>query len=154
MVFVLEHIGKPLELLEEIKKFLKKDGKLIIIVPNIMDPLVNLYKLDEFHKFYFCIEHLFYYSKVTLDNMLNSAGYNTETEIIQEYPITNHLNWIYKNKPQDAVASRSVSPLVEMHDQNFANDLNILWSKFNSQYKDLIVKHGYGDRLFCVARKK
>jgi 2-polyprenyl-3-methyl-5-hydroxy-6-metoxy-1,4-benzoquinol methylase len=154
MVFVLEHIGKPLELLEEIKKFLKKEGRLIIIVPNIMDPLVNFYKLDDFRKFYFCIEHLFYYSKITLENILNMSGYNTSTEIIQEYPITNHLSWIYKNKPQDAIASRSVTPLVEIQDHNLQDDWCILWNDFNNRYKDLISKHGYGDRLFCVARKK
>ncbi|GAG50101.1 unnamed protein product, partial [marine sediment metagenome] len=62
MIYVLEHIAKPKEFLRSVKKLLKPDGKLIVLVPNEQDALVNLYDIPQFRSFYYCIEHLFYYN--------------------------------------------------------------------------------------------
>lgn len=151
--FVLEHIGEPVSFLKNIKKFLKDDGKLIIVVPNINDPLLTLFDIEEFKKFYFCIEHLFYYSSETLQNTMIQAGYNCEIECIQEYPITNHLNWIYNRKPSETLNARKISP-----DISTANNSNIhkawetLWEGLNSQYKLHITKSGFTDRIWCIGR--
>jgi len=149
MIFVLEHIGEPKTFLEYLKKFLKPDGKMIILVPNINDALVNFYQIPEFTNFYYCIEHLFYYSQETIKVLFDQAGLFGNIETVQEYPITNHLNWAYRRAPSDVIASRKNVPDVALQPTVDEKSLEALWLKFNDQYKTFLTQHGYGDRVWA-----
>ena len=70
MIFVLEHIADPIGLLTYLKKFLKVNGKFIILVPNAADALLNFYRIPAFAQFYYCIEHLYYYTPETIEAVL------------------------------------------------------------------------------------
>ncbi len=97
---VLEHIKKPVEFLEEIKKYLTDDGIIIIEVPNIDDVLIKQYKIEEFKKFYFWSPHLYYYSKKTLMHVFKESKYNIDKfDFIQRYPLSNHIGWLLNGKP-------------------------------------------------------
>ena len=98
MIFVLEHIADPVGLLKYLKPFLKPQGRLVILVPNVQDALVQFYNIPPFAQFYYCVEHLFYYSPKTMADVCKLAGLKAQIETIQEYPITNHLNWGYLQK--------------------------------------------------------
>ena len=154
LIFVLEHIGEPISFLQNLKKYLKPNGKLVIVVPNILDPLVSLYDIENFRKFYFCIEHLFYYSPKTLAETLTQAGYSSNPVCVQEYPITNHLNWIYCQKPRETLSARSTMPDIPLVENTLQNELEQFWQKTNKDYQELLVKSGFGDRVFCVAEVK
>tara|TARA_B110000444_G_scaffold90697_1_gene85708 strand:+ start:49591 stop:50532 length:942 start_codon:yes stop_codon:yes gene_type:complete len=154
--FVLEHIGEPISFLKNLKRFLKDDGKIIIVVPNIHDPLLSLYNIDEFKKFYFCIEHLFYYSEKTLNDVMRKAGFKTEIECIQEYPISNHLNWIYNQKPSETLNARKISPHINIKEDN-KQDLEKwenLWIDINSKYNAHLKNNGFTDRLWCIGKNE
>ena len=69
MIFVLEHIADPVGLLRYLKPFLKPDGRFVILVPNIQDALVQFYNIPPFAQFYYCVEHLFYYSPKTMKDV-------------------------------------------------------------------------------------
>ena len=43
LIYVLEHIDDPVKFLKDLSKFLKPSGKIIILVPNANDALINLY---------------------------------------------------------------------------------------------------------------
>ncbi|WP_198157298.1 class I SAM-dependent methyltransferase [Candidatus Nucleicultrix amoebiphila] len=152
LIFVLEHIGEPIAFLKELKKYLKPNGKLVIVVPNILDPLVSIYDIENFRKFYFCIEHLFYYSPQTLSETLSQAGYSSDPVCLQEYPITNHLNWIYCQKPRETLSARSNTPEIPLIKETLQNALDQFWQQTNKEYQELMVKNGYSDRVFCVAK--
>jgi len=154
LIFVFEHIGSPVSFLEELKLYLKPEGKLIIVVPNILDPLISLYQIDELKNFYFCIEHLFYYSPATLTKILDQSGFSSSIELIQEYPITNHLNWMYTKKPSETLAARSHMPNVKIANDSIERKLGDFWHKINEDYKHLLLCNGYSDRIWCVAEKK
>jgi len=150
MIFVFEHIAEPMNFLNYIKPFLKKNGKVFMLVPNIKDPLVSLYDLPEFRKFYFCIEHLFYYSLQTLQAVCSKAGYRVRVECIQEYPVINHLNWIYKNQPMDVIASRSTFPHVSLLNANAQEEhLRAFWASVNENYQAFLSNQGHGDRIWA-----
>lgn len=151
MIFVLEHIGDPIPFLTNLKKLLKPDGKLIIVVPNILDPLVNFYDIEQFKKFYFCIEHLFYYSPETLKQVLQKAGFKSNPINLQEYPISNHLNWIYTRGPRETLAARLNSPQVDLLNPQLEDAFDDFWTKTNKHYKEMLENNGYGDRIFCMA---
>lgn len=149
MIYVLEHIAEPATFLGTIKRFLKPDGRLIILVPNIQDALVNFYNIPEFRSFYYCIEHLFYYSPKTIKKLFDKAGLTGEIEVIQEYPLANHINWAYRRAPSDTLAARSGLPDIQLADDVPADAWKELWAMFNRSYQAFLKQNGYGDRIWC-----
>jgi len=100
MWHVLEHVNDPIKVVKKLMSMLNKNGVLFIEVPNIYDPLLTLYKLEEFHKFYYQSPHLYYFSPKTLEKIILRAGYKPIIHNIQIYGIMNHLRWLIKKKPQ------------------------------------------------------
>jgi ubiquinone/menaquinone biosynthesis C-methylase UbiE len=149
MIFVLEHISEPVKYLKYLNRFLKPTGKFLILVPNINDALVKFYNIPEFNNFYFCIEHLFYYSPKTIKELFRLCGLRGTIETVQEYPVTNHLNWGYRQKPSNILASRQMIPDIELRNENVLDQWNILWQSFNEEYKDFLIKNGFSDRIWC-----
>ncbi|MHA1936581.1 MAG: class I SAM-dependent methyltransferase [Candidatus Thorarchaeota archaeon] len=154
LIYVLEHIAKPIQFLTHLKQFLKPSGKFIILVPNAKDPLVNFYDIPEFRNFYFCIEHLYYFTPDTLKLVLDKVGLTGSTETLQEYPLANHLNWGYRCKPTDTLASRSGLPDISIEESAPSQEWKALWDQFNVIYKKFLSENGYGDRLWAVVGHK
>ncbi|MEA5090929.1 class I SAM-dependent methyltransferase [Solidesulfovibrio sp.] len=150
MIYVLEHIAKPKPFLEHVKKFLRPGGKIVILVPNIQDPLVQFYDIPEFRAFYYCIEHLFYYDQHTIRRLFDDAGLSGSVEVLQEYPITNHLNWAYRRKPSDTLAARRGVPDVALAEGAPQEAWQGFWEAVNAQYRTFLTENGYGDRLWCT----
>jgi len=103
MFFLLEHIGDPKKYLLEIKRVLKRGGRIIIVVPNVDDVLFRLYDIPGFRTFYFTPAHQFYYSKETLSDLLKKAGFSEFViSPIQRYDLSNHMHWLQNGKPGGA----------------------------------------------------
>jgi len=97
---VIEHIKEPLEILEKLKEKLKKNGKLIIEVPNANDALLTIYESEGFSNFTYWSCHLYLYTQHTLSMLAKQAGFKVEfIKHIQRYHLSNHLYWLSKNKP-------------------------------------------------------
>jgi len=75
---VLEHIADPLKILLEIKRVLKKDGTLLIVVPNL-----------SFKKFYDDYTHIRPYTKTSLRRLLKDFGFKNIK--IEEGPCRNQI---------------------------------------------------------------
>jgi len=153
MIFVLEHIADPIGLLKYLKKFLKPRGRIALLVPNIRDALVNFYEIPTYRSFYYCIEHLFYYSPKTLKMLLEKVGLHGEVETVQEYPITNHLNWGYRQRPSDVLASRRLVPDIPLQDDRLMGEWEAFWESVNVSYGEFLKSRDLGDRLWCVVQK-
>jgi len=154
MIYVLEHIAEPKNFLLFVKKFLKPSGKLVILIPNAQDALLNLFDIPEYRNFYYCIEHLFYYTPATVKLLFDAVGLNGRIEVLQEYPLTNHLNWAYRRKPSDTLISRKGLPDVVLSKMADNEGWGRLWSSFNEQYKQFLKNNNYGDRIWCVFSKE
>ena len=149
MIFVLEHISDPITFLNYLKKFLKPGGKFIILVPNVNDALLNFYDIPDFRNFYYCIEHLFYYSPKTIRDLFLKSGLDSTIEVIQEYPITNHINWGFKKKPSDVQKSREGIPDILLSNSELNKEWEDLWKNFSNTYKNFLIKNNFGDRIWC-----
>ncbi len=100
MWHVVEHLTNPTELLQEIRKFLKEDGILIVETPNADDALLTRYKSDAFADFTYWSLHVVLYNSDTLQKVMEQSGYSVvENTQIQRYPLTNHMYWLSKKKP-------------------------------------------------------
>ena len=99
MFHVLEHLPKQILILKELKKKLKKNGKLIIEVPHANDFLIKT-NLSEFKNFTFWSEHLILHTENSLKKFLNKAGFKKiKIKFFQRYNFANHLGWFLDKKP-------------------------------------------------------
>lgn len=97
---VFEHLTDPMHTLEEIKRRMAANGKLIIEVPHAHDFLISFLDLDAFKAFTFWSEHLLLHTRQSLTIMLEQAGFtNITISGFQRYPLANHLHWLSHGKP-------------------------------------------------------
>lgn len=116
---VLEHISEPEKFLNNIKKMLKKEGTLIIEVPNLDDHM--LLRSEEYRNFYFQRAHITYFDKLTLTNLMIKSGYtNMEFGGVQRYNLYNALNWIHKGEP---LLGNNESNEIEWVEECYKNNL-------------------------------
>lgn len=71
---VLEHISRPEEFINSLKKNLNKNGKLLISVPNYNN---FFYRKNQPISGQFHIAHIFLYSPKTLSNLMSNLGFIT-----------------------------------------------------------------------------
>jgi len=134
MFFVAEHLGDPKNYLKNLKKLLKKNGRVIIEVPNVEDALLTLYDIPAFKQYYYTPAHPFYYSKKTLTLLLKKTGYRKfNIEYLQRYDLSNHMHWMMHGKPGGLGKFNGI----------FSEELN-------SYYKKDLVVSGKSDTLFAV----
>lgn len=138
MFHVLEHIHDPKGFLINLKRLLKRDGKVYIEVPNVKDVLISLFKVPAFGSFYWNYAHLFYFSPETLKLLLQSAGYKIIEMIpIQRYDFSNHLQWILEGKPGGT-----------------GKYSNVFDKEFNKCYNKLLAKNMLTDTIVGYAFKE
>ncbi len=83
MFHLLEHLEEPKMFFKTVRAFLKQHGILFIITPNV-EPFTNkLYGLK--HPNFTQSDHLYFYSKDTLKNILNNQGFEVITMFSKEY---------------------------------------------------------------------
>lgn len=97
--YVLEHIREPELFLRSIMEHLKPGGCMIFEVPCVSDPLVALYNVPAFDKFYWSFAHHWYFSKKTLGLLLDRVGSRYKLFPEQRYDLSNHMWWMLKGKP-------------------------------------------------------
>jgi len=135
MFHVLEHIPYQVKTLKNIKKSLKKGGKVIIEVPHAEDFLILQDELDEFKNFTFWSEHLILHTYKSLKTILSKAGFkNIRIQFYQRYNFSNHLGWFLKKKPGG---------------HNFYK--NIVSKKLDKSYCENLRRLGKTDTLIAIA---
>ena len=150
LIFVLEHIGDPISFLRYLGKFLKPAGQFVILVPNANDALLNLYDIRSFSEFYFCIEHLFYFTPSTLRSLFDKVELEGKVESVQEYPITNHLNWGYRQKPSDVLSARKQVPDIDLATSQIGPKWEEFWKGVDGKYREFLLENGFADRIWSV----
>ena len=97
---VFEHLENPDEILKNLKRTLKKNGRIILEIPNSKDFLISLPELKEFKKFTFWTGHLILYNEKFIKKFLNKIGFKfIKVYHFQRYNFQNHLGWFLFKKP-------------------------------------------------------
>jgi 2-polyprenyl-3-methyl-5-hydroxy-6-metoxy-1,4-benzoquinol methylase len=100
---VMEHVLDPKLFLIDLKKSTKKGGLIFVEVPNLNDPLLSVWNVKAYRKFFYHAAHLHYFTERSLRNLATQAGFfSTSIEFIytQDYNILNHIHWILNHSPQ------------------------------------------------------
>lgn len=96
---VFEHIDKPKKFIKKIDKILRKGGEFLLEFPNLEDPILSIYKVEKFEKFYYIPHHIFFWTPTTVKKLFNKLGIDIEIKLLQKYGILNHLRWIIFGVP-------------------------------------------------------
>jgi len=96
---VLEHISPSILFLQEIKKMLNNNGKILIEVPNFNDYQNKINK--EYREWNFQRAHIHYFTPKMLKFVLRNAGFKKiSIKGVQRYGIENMMYWKAYRKPQ------------------------------------------------------
>ena len=97
---VLEHLPDPRTILSKLKDLIAVNGSMFIETPNADDALISLYKNKPFMDSTYWSCHLFLYTQETLKELANQSGLQMDcVNQLQRYPLSNHLYWLAKGKP-------------------------------------------------------
>jgi len=145
---VFEHIAEPHSFLQELRKRLNPGGQLFIEVPNYLDPLYDLYKIQKFRDgFFFPEQHPLVYSPQALQKVMQENGFgHVKTNLLQTYSISNHMNWMYTNSGNDSFQAGIDISLPNMPDEEWRK----IWEPVNTLYCKLLEDAGHGDVIFSV----
>ena len=152
IVSVLEHVKNPASFLKKISSYLKRDGKIIIQVPNVNDPLVSLYDLKYYKENYFRKVHLNYFNQYTLAKLIKKLNFKILfKKSILTYSLTNHLNWLYKKKGN----KNSYEATNIFFGNSIGKDSRLLdiFSTLDRVYKKELEYKKLGDIEICVCKK-
>ncbi len=132
---VFEHIKEVLDFLKKIKILLAPNGRVLIEVPSLDDPLLSIYHSDPFEKFYFQKQHPFVYSASSLERTLEKSGFSTiKTYPYQRYGLENHIGWLINKEPGGSKLHRK------------------LFSAIEKRYKEILEEYGKTDTVFWLGR--
>lgn len=135
--FVLEHIAQPLAFLRRQMDLLNPGGVLIFEIPNAADPLFSVYDIPEFERFYWSVAHHWYFSRKSLEYLLEKTGAPYEIGLDQRYDLSNHMVWARDGKPG-----------------GMGRFSSILGLELEDQYKAALIRSGRCDTLYAIVRKQ
>ena len=96
---VFEHLADPAGWLSAARRLLAREGRMIIEVPSLEDPLFSFYRSAAHREFYFQKQHPFVYSAPSLRRVLEHNGFTVDVIPYQRYGMENHLTWLSSGKP-------------------------------------------------------
>lgn len=133
---VFEHIPDPAKFIAEILSVLTQNGRVVMEVPSLDDPLLSLYGSAAYEAFYFQRQHPFVYSARSLSRVLEACGLRVvEMRPYQRYGLENHLTWLAKEKPGG--------------DVRFAE----CFGGLEPLYRAALEERGQTDTIFAVAER-
>lgn len=152
---VMEHVADPAAFLRELHQSVKKGGTIFVEVPNLHDPLLSVWKVNSYQKFFYHSAHLHYFTEDSLKKAATLAGFRpdqVEISFVQDYNILNHLNWLMNDAPQ-ATCNVGLSE-IEFHgsNQEISSWLTGQVRKLNDEYIAMLVGAKATSNLMMVLK--
>lgn len=149
----LEHVPDPVLFLKMLGRYLKEDGKLVIEVPNLHDPLISLYDNEKYKPFYYHKAHLFYFSGNALTHTLQQAGFTGQVHYAQDYNFLNHLHWTLLNQPQvscDDGLGKPRLPFAKQLSEKARHDMESWLDETGRHYKKVLSENQLTDNITFI----
>jgi len=169
MFYVLEYVPHPVAYLQRLVDMLDDDGMLVIVTPNVIDALKDIWRNEAFGKFFYDEHAINYFSPRSVDRLLArlKAG-GVENTTRQGYSIGNHISWFLTNAPRTTgvvggdnfirdIAERLTSrPPVspgELDLGDEARHLAGMIQEFDASYRQYLEQHRLGNQIRFAIRK-
>ena len=110
---VIEHVENPRKFLEDIKKLIKPEGKLLISTPNRNDILITLLR-EKFYPFFYRTQHRWYFDENSLIKCAKLAGFKiNNTKFIHRYGMANTLYWLRDKQPNGRLSLEGIDDMAD-----------------------------------------
>lgn len=152
---VMEHVVDPASFLRELHQSAKKGGTIFIEVPNLYDPLMSVWNVSSYNKFFYHSAHLHYFTEKSLRKTAIDAGFTSdqiEINFTQDYNILNHLNWIMNDAPQANCIVGLSEIDIKGANQEISNWLTEKMKSLNEQYITKLVSAKATSNLMMVIK--
>jgi SAM-dependent methyltransferase len=119
---VLEHVPDPLYFLIQTKQLLKKNGQVLVEVPNYDDYMKKI--CEPYNNFQYLRAHLSYFTPSILTKVFQDAGFS-DVQLFgdQKYGILNALRWLNEGKPNLLKYEFDPPPGLEWVDEYYKSKL-------------------------------
>lgn len=173
MFYVLEYVPQPVGYLQRLADMLDDDGEIIVVTPNVIDGLKDIWHNEAFGNFFYDEHAINYLSPRSVDRMLERLkGVSASTATRQGYSIVNHISWFLTNAPRTTgvvggdnfirdIAERlnsgpSVAPAAagaEIDLGKAGHHLAGMIQEFDASYRKYLEKHRLGNQIrFTVSK--
>tara|TARA_Y100000816_G_scaffold122065_1_gene85789 strand:- start:25741 stop:26658 length:918 start_codon:yes stop_codon:yes gene_type:complete len=147
---VFEHIPNPKDFLMHVKKRIKKNGKIIIELPNLDDPLIFYDNNEDYKNFYYRRPHEFYYNKKSLLRLLRSVGLKGKINGIHRYNYGNLIHW-HLNKTTQSTSEVAMAKFpINVKNKKFMKVVNLI----EEDYKSFLEKNLKSESMYFVGTFK
>lgn len=151
---VMEHTNDPVKFLSEIRAVLKPGGVAFIEVPNLHDPLLSVWDVEEYRPFYYHAQHRFYFSEKSLRKTAELSGMAVEqVRFTQDYNLLNHLHWIMNHAPQPT-CEIGLSEISLRGRPHISAWLTECMQELNKEYIDKLVASGETANIMLELRNQ
>lgn len=138
MWFVLEHLHDPVRDLTRLRDIVSDRGTVFMLLPNLQDPLLTIYRSREYSDFFYQLPHLNYFSPATLRDTLRRSGWDGKVIPVQIYGLANHLRWLWRKTPQPTQSKGTVD----------------VWNVPDKVYRWTLGRIAQTDSLLVIAHKR
>jgi 2-polyprenyl-3-methyl-5-hydroxy-6-metoxy-1,4-benzoquinol methylase len=150
---VMEHVPDPVVFLQELRQSTKKGGTILVEVPNLHDPLLSVWGVNSYKKFFYHSAHLHYFTEDSLKIAAEMSGFKLEQVSIsftQDYNLLNHLSWVMNDAPQ-ATCHIGLSPVNLVGSNREISDwLTQQITQLNTEYLEKLVAAKATSNLMMV----
>jgi len=111
---VIEHLDGPVDLLVQVRKLLRPDGRLLISTPNLNDWLLELLP-DVYPSFFYRVVHQWYFGESSLKKLGQMAGFSgVLMRYVHRFDLSNFLLWLRDRRPS-GLGKLQISPSLNTH---------------------------------------
>lgn len=153
----LEHVPDPLAFLKELSRYLGPGGHIVLEVPSLGDPLLALYDIESYAGFFYHNEHQLYFTPVSLTKTLGIAGFEGEIHFVQDYNLTNHMNWVHRQAPQPTCHHGLGLPNLPLHPalaEAQRASFNRWLQAADQSYREMLAEIGLTENITFIGRRR
>ncbi len=170
LLYTLEHMPDPVHDLERLLRMLSQDGTLVVVTPNLRDPLTDLWRNEAFRRFFYDEHSINYLTPRTVERIMERLGRRKVVITTRQgYSFVNHLSWFLTNAPRttgivggDAFINGITATLTrdepdsrwDVERRSLAARASELISAFDAQYRKLFEAERYGNQIRFLVRNE
>ncbi len=139
---VMEHVEDPVAFLNTLKRVASPGATIFIEVPNLRDPLLSVWDVPTYRKFFYHTAHLHYFTESSVRQVAEKTGFvlkDVEVSFTQDYNLLNHLHWIMNDCPQSNCVTGLSEVCLDGPDKLISNWLSDEIKALNQRYINRLV---------------
>lgn len=152
MLWVLEYVREPVEYLRRVVALLEEGGSLVLVTPNLHDPLLEVWHSEAFRAFFHNEFSVNYFSVRALERLLAQLEASASVRTIEGYSIVSHLSWFLTNAPRTTGVVGG-DRLVEEVAARLGGDVAKLVADVDARYRTLLEEQSLGNQLHAVVTR-